>query len=185
MTVEKPKREVVSSEMRASLLTNRHGLLTSGQWREMVFEPLIVLLLLLVPTIMVLRSTLLAFVVGAFWMVGLAGVIGVAAMIFLRARRYARLPLYYAVMTADTTSQPAWKFWGRGNQFLTANEDSVRFSRRLAPPMPVQDGAPYMLYYLREGDRYTLLSLAPVEHPNADSWKPSSSFEDRFQRRTR
>ncbi len=181
--MEKPKREVVSPEMRTRLLANRQGALTSAQWRELVFEPLITLLLLLVPAIIVLRSTLLAFVVGAFWLVGLAGVAAVALMIFFRARRYARIPLYHAVMTSDAETRFLWKFRG-GNRFVTANEEVVRFTRRLAPAMPVQAGAPYLLYYLREGNTYTLLSLAPADHPNADAWKPSRSFEDRFRRRT-
>lgn len=181
--MEKPKREVVTSEMRLRLLENRHGKLTIGQWRELIFEPLIPILLLLVPIIIGMRSMMLTFIIGQLWLVGIGGLAAITAMLFFRARHYERIPLHYAELTADVTGRPVWKLWG-SDQFITANDDVIRFRKRLAPNMPLTDGAPYMVYYLQEGKTCTLLSIAPVDHPNADSWKPSKSFEDRFKRRT-
>ena len=54
-------RERVSSQMRSRLLTNRHGKLTSAQWKDMVTEPLGVMLLLLAPANIILGPRLLRF----------------------------------------------------------------------------------------------------------------------------
>lgn len=183
-TKEKPKRDAVSSDMRARLLSNKNGKLTSDQWKEMVTEPIVTLLLLLVPGIMLLRSTLLAFVVGGLWMVGVAAVVGFAIMLFMRGRRYARLPVHFEVLYGGGEFRPFWMFW-RGSVMYTDADKLVRFSRSLAPYFPVQNEQAYLVYYLKDGDRNVLLSAAPADHPDAVHWRPTGAFDERQNRRGR
>ena len=182
--METKNKDSVSSDMRARLLTNREGRLTGDQWKEAVTEPVVTLLLLLVPGIMLLRSTLLAFVVGGLWMVGLAAVIGFAVMLLLRARRYARLPIYFGTFTGGEAFRPAWMFW-RPLVLYGDSKTPMRFASSLSPYFPVQAGRSYLVYYLKDANRNILLSAAPADHPDAIHWRPTETFEERFARRAR
>lgn len=173
----------VSSTMREWLLVNRMGKLHSAQWRELVTEPLVPLLLLMVPGIMLLRSFLLTLFVGGLWMVGLGLLLGLGIMLFLRARRYARLPIYVATLRAAKPAPPVWMFW-KTWEFADETGNRLDFYKSLSPDnQTVEVGKTYLVYYLREADRNILLSLAAVDHPDSSRWQPTSQFNDRLKRR--
>lgn len=178
----KDKRDFIRPEMRAALLTNRQGKLTSAQWREVVSEPLVPILLLMLPGILILRSALVTLLVGGLWIIGAAAVVGIGLMLALRARRYARVALEFAVLRAADPQRPSWMWW-RPQVFLDSNGEPLRFHRSLAPPTGIQPGREYLVYYFTEASGKTLLSLGAVDHPDADHWRPSSHFEGRRQRR--
>jgi hypothetical protein len=180
--MKKINRDAVSSEMRERLLANRHGKLTSGQWWDVVTEPLVVLLLLLAPAIIVLRYLLISFFFGGLWMIGTAALLGFVVMLLLRARRYARMPVHFALLQSGNAFRPAWMFWKGWELYDEANK-LVRFPRSLSPSMQLQPGRPYMVYYLDDRSSLVLLSIAPADHPDADLWKPSAVYEERLARR--
>lgn len=178
----KDKREFIRPEMRAALLTNRQGKLTSAQWREVVSEPVVTVLLLLVPAILILRSALVTLFVGGLWIIGAAVVVGIGLMLALRARRYARVALEFAVLRAADERRPFWMWW-RPYVFVDSNGEVLRFQRSLAPSEGIQRGKEYLVYYFTESSGKTLLSLGAADHPDADHWRPSGHFENRRQRR--
>jgi hypothetical protein len=180
--MDKLKQDSVSTEMRARLLANRHGKLTSGQWWDIVTEPLVVLLLLVVPGVVVLRSVLISMLIGGFWVIGTAALVGVGIMVVIRARRYARMAVQFTILCGGKKARPAWMFW-RGWLLYDKDDKPVRFAKSLAPSTRLEPGQAYMLYYLNDKDSLILLSIAPADHPNAESWKPSSVYEDRLVRR--
>lgn len=182
MSEAKDKRDFIRPEMRAALLTNRQGKLTSAQWREVVSEPLVTLLLLMVPGILILRSALVTLFVGGLWIIGAAALVGIGLMLALRARRYARVALDFAVLRAADERRPVWMWW-RPHVFMHSNGEALRFRRSLAPSAGIQPGREYLVYYFTEASGKTLLSLGAVDHPDADHWRPSSYFEGRRQRR--
>lgn len=173
----------VNEYMRARLLTNRHGKLTSDQWKDMVTEPLATLGLLLLPAVVILGPRLGAFIWGGFVLVSLGALIVLGAMLALRARRYARAPVHFAVLRAGN-SPPFWAFW-RPLVFHTETGAEQRFGKRLAPYTRLQRNREYLVYFLREDAADVLLSLAPVDHPDAALWQPSAYFQDRFAQRRR
>lgn len=180
--MDKPKRESISTEMRARLLANRHGKLTTGQWWDIVTEPLVVVLLLLIPGIIVLRYTLISMLIGGFWIIGAATLVGLGLMLLTRARRYARMPVQFTTLYAGEKVGPAWMFWKR---WLLYDETDrpIRFAKSLAPSTRLEPGQSYFVYYLNDKGNRVLLSIAPAEHPDAQSWKPSVVFEERLARR--
>lgn len=167
--------------MRARLLSNRDGRLTPGQWRDMVTEPLVMLLLLLVPGIMIVGPRLF---IGAGWLIGLGGLAALAVVLLLRAQRYARLPVHYAVLSAADEFRPFWMFW-KAQTFYTEAQKPLRFHKSLAPYLPLRGGERYLVYYLKDAGTNVLLSLAPADHVEASQWQPSPLFEARFKRRSR
>ena len=90
-----PEPDSVPPEMRGRLLSNREGKLTGEQWKDMVSEPLVIVLLLAAPAIMVLGPRLL---------LGFRGFLFIAAVVLLvvmvptlwRAFRYWRAPVHFA-----------------------------------------------------------------------------------------
>lgn len=170
--------ENVSEEMRRLLAMNREGKLTSDQWLAAVFEPLTPLLLLLTPFIVVLA--LQAGRVGV--MLGLG--VGLIATVWLslsRMIRYARAPLHYSVMSAAGDFLPQRLF---GPPHLVEDDGTAfRFKRRYTPKFTLNNGARYGVYWLHDGNAPVLLSLAPVVHANAASWRPAPAFEVRRQKR--
>jgi hypothetical protein len=181
--MEKVKRDSVTSEMRERLLANRHGKLTSSQWWDMITEPLVILLLLLAPGMIILRSALVAMFIGGFWMIGTGALIGLGILLLIRARRYARMPVRFKTLYAGNESRPMWMFWKAWTLYDEAGK-KVRFPKSLAPSIPLHAGEAYLVYYLDDGGSLVLLSIAPAEHPDAGVWKPSPVFEERLARRT-
>lgn len=174
----------VSGTLRDWLLVNRTGKLHSAQWRDLVTEPLVKMLLFMVPAIILLRSFLFTLLVGAWWMIGLALVVGLAGMLFLRAQRYARMPVQVATLEATTRPPPDWMFW-RSWEFIDEAGQKHRFYKSLPhEDLGVEVGKTYLVYYLQEADRTVLLSLVSSDHPDIGKWRPTSHFSDRLKRRT-
>lgn len=174
---------IVSPTLRAWLLVNRTGKLHAAQWRELVTEPLVPLLLLMVPGIILLRSFLLTLFVGGLWMIGAGVLLGLGMMLFLRARRYARLPVQVATLRPTKHAPPVWMFW-KAWEFTDESGKNLSFYKSLSPDNPtVEVGKAYLVYYLREAERNILLSLVAADHPDVDKWQPTTQFSDRLKRR--
>jgi hypothetical protein len=176
------KPDSVSNEMRSRLLANRHGKLTTGQWWDVVTEPLVILLLLIAPGVIILRSALISLFIGGFWIIGTATLVGLGFMLLMRARRYARMAVQCRTLQTGNKVRPAWMFW-RAWVFYDESNQPVRFTKSLAPTMALEPNQAYMVYYLKDKDNLVLLSLAPANHPNVASWQPSSVFSERLARR--
>jgi hypothetical protein len=168
--------------MRSRLMTNRHGKLTSDQWKDMVTEPLIVLLLLLVPLILFLGPRLLMLTARGIIFVWVIALIVVFVPMLFRARRYARAAVYFDRLYAGDHPGPAFLFW-RPTVLYTEDGTEIRFKRRLAPVSQLRPNRAYLVYYLRDASEYVLLSMAPADHPDSHQWQPSSAFHERFARR--
>ena len=176
------KEWTISQAMRARLTINRDGRLTSEQWKDLVTEPLVILLLVLAPLILILGPRLVALALRG-WVMALAVVLLVVVVpIVARAWRYARLPVHFATLYAGDYPG-AVGFFRRKLELYTADGEAVRFNKQLAPPTSLRPNRAYLVYYLRENDRPILLSFVPADHPDADQWKPSASFHTRFAER--
>lgn len=174
----------VSAQMRSRLLTNRHGKLTTDQWKDIVTEPLITLLLLLTPAIVILGPSLFLLTLRIFFVLLVVVAIIVMIPMVFRARRYARAPIYFERLYAGDHPTRRLFFW-RPQVLYTEEGEALRFTKRLAPFLPLRPNHAYVTYYLREADQHVLLSLAPADHPEAEKWQPSTTFYDRQARRTR
>lgn len=169
---------IVNDEMRRLLALNREGKLTSDQWLAAAFEPLTPLLLLLTPTIVLLAAragragVLLGLVLGfggIFW------------LSLSRLIRYARTPLHYSVMTSPADFRPA-RLSGPPT-LVVEDGDSFAFKRRYAAKFALSKGTSYGVYWMHDGNAPVLLSIWPLDHPNAASWRPSPAFDSRHARR--
>lgn len=160
------------------LAANRNGKLDGDQWRELVLEPLMPLLFLLLPAVLFFGPRLALF----SWRVGLVLIVGVVGWLLYRAWRYARLPVYEAVLYLSEEVVGTWKVW-KPPVMQTKKGGQISFGRRVAPRMGLKRDVAYRVYYLRDGMRNVLLSVAPVEHPQAVLWQPGSQFEERFRQR--
>ncbi len=181
--MDKPKREVVSKEMRSRLLTNRHGKLTTDQWKDMVTEPIIKLLLLMVPAVLFFGPLAISMTVRVLWVVGVVIVILMIIPLIFRARRYARAPIHFATLYAGGNPLTPWLFWQADVLYTEAGE-SIRFGKRLAPFTVLRPNEAYSVYYLKEAKVNVLLSLAPAAHQDSDLWQPSESFHARQAQRS-
>lgn len=181
--MNKPKRDVVSREMRNRLMTNRHGKLTTDQWKDMVTEPIIKLLLLMLPALLLFGPWGIALTARILWIVGLAFLIVMVIPLIFRARRYARAPVHFGILYAGSNPLTPWFFW-RADVLYTQSGQPVRFGKRLAPFTILRPNEPYIVYYLREHNENVLLSLAPADHEDADLWQPSESFHARQAQRS-
>jgi hypothetical protein len=176
-------RDELSQEMRSRLLTNRHGKLTGDQWKDMVTEPLVVLLLLLAPAIIILGPRIGALIARGWLALLVGGLLVLVIPILFRARRYARAPIYFERLYAGDNPASNWLFW-RPQVLSTESGEERRFKRRLAPALRLRPNHAYLVYYLRDAGQYVLLSMAPADHPESERWQPSTAFYERFGRRT-
>lgn len=175
-------RDELSQEMRSRLLTNRHGKLTGDQWKDMVTEPLVVLLLLMIPVILLAGPRISALVTRG-WLVLLGALVMLVVIpVLLRARRYALAPVYFEQLYAGERPGSIFFFW-RPQVLYTADGREMRFRRRLAPMLYLRPNRAYLVYYLRDAGQNVLLSIAPADHPDAERWQPSAAFHERFARR--
>ncbi len=176
----KPSRDVVSTAMRQRLMSNRDGRLYRGQWTSIITEPIIVLLMLAAPVIAVLGPRLKYLFALNLWLLLLLilAVIGVPA--FRRARSYMAAPMKFALLRSPEKLRSPLMFW-KEDEFLTDDARPVRFKHRLAPSMTLVPGQPYLVYYLEEGGKNVLLSLAPADHSQARFWYPTPAFKRRHR----
>jgi len=159
--------------MRARLLANRRGKLHNDQWREVVVEPLVTVLVLMVPTIILLRSFLLTLFVGGLWMVGVGGLLVGGILLFFRARRYRRIRVHFGVFRAPDTLPPTWRFW-KPVILMTPNGTILSFKHSLTSDKRFKANQEYLVYYLKSDDSkvFTLLSFAPTDHLDTSTWQP-------------
>ena len=170
--------EKILPEMRERLLTNSTGKLTVSQWTDIVTQPIVSLLILLVPLTFIIPRLIWGFGV---WMIGFLLLI-LIGVILMRAFRYARLPVQFEKMQAEADSAPFWMIW-RGSVLADDAGKQMRFNSRLAPPPRLKRQTTYDVFYLRDNDRLILLSIAPANHPDAKRWQPTKAFETRLKRR--
>jgi hypothetical protein len=173
----------VSREMRARLSTNRHGKLTTDQWKDLVMEPLSVLLLLLAPVILILGPRLVVLFTRGFIIMALLMVVVVVLPLLFRAWRYARAPVHFGTLYAGAAPRPRFLFW-QAVVLHTTDGHPLRFKKRLTAVPRLSPNHAYLAYYLEDAGQYVLLSLAPANHPDAEQWQPSAAFHNRFDRRS-
>jgi hypothetical protein len=182
--MEKQKTDVITDEMRARLLTNCNGKLTVQQYKDAITAPLSTILVLLAPLILILGTQLALLTARGLWMILLVGVIGLLVPLIARARRYARAPVHFAILNADEHPTSFWTFW-KPQVMVTQSGEIMEFRSRLAPYLRQRPNHDYLVYYLEEAGSNVLLSLAPLDHPDADRWQPTTVFATRFKQRTR
>jgi len=51
------------------------------------------------------------------------------------------------------------------------------FKHSLAPDKRFQANQEYLVYYLKSVDGNTLLSFAPTDHLESDTWRPSKDYK--------
>jgi hypothetical protein len=169
----------VSPQMRERLLANRRGKLHNEQWREVVTEPLITILLLMVPVIILLRSFLLTLFVGGLWMVGVGALLAVGIMLFMRARRYARVPVYFGVFHTPNKLPSKFMLW-KPIILVLSDGTLLQFRYSLASDKHFKVNQEYLVYYLKSAEGYTLLSFAPTDHLESHNWRPAKDFKTSF-----
>lgn len=177
--MEKPKRDLVTPEMRARLMANRNGKLAVEQWIAVSTDPLITLFVLLMPVFIVLAPRLLPLLLRGGWIVLLGLLI---APVVLRARHYARVPVRYAVLSAAVDRHGAWAFW-KPYSFYTDGGEQLVFRRLLAPAPMLERDRRYLVYYLNDQNRLVLLSISPEDHKDAELWHPTKTFHWRLEQR--
>jgi hypothetical protein len=179
--MEKAKRDWVRKEMIARLRQNREGRLTPSQWLSITGEPLTTVLLLLAPALLILGLRL-PFLAARLWLIIPIIILILGAMLLFRARRYARAPLYAHHLRA--AQQP---FIRRlfGQTALLHNKDGIeyRFSRWLAPQIPLHPDREYLIYSLEDGNQRVICSAIPTDDPEAAQFHPSPEFQRRLERR--
>ncbi len=161
----------VSPKMRQFLLVNRVNRLHPDQLREIVLEPFISLLLLMVPAIILLRSLLFTLFVGGLWMVGAVGIAYGLFRLYQRWWQYRRVKIYYGIFHTGQRLPPRWQFW-RPFTLTSQSGNVMKFKRSLAPDQRLQINQDYIVYYTKEENTSTLLSFAPLDHPDITTWKP-------------
>lgn len=165
--------------MRKCLLANRQGKLHSDQRREVVMEPVVTVMLLMVPAIILLRRLLVTVFVGSFWMLGVGVLIFGGLMLFMRSRRYARIPVHYGVFRSPEKLPSRWLFW-KPIGLLASNGKWIFFKYSLAPDKRMQPDQEYLVYYLTSAQGNTLLSFAPSDHLDNLSWTPAKDFKKHY-----
>lgn len=165
----------VTPEMRDRLNTNRDGRLTTDQWKDMVTEPLVTLLVLSIPAAVLLVTPVGRLAIRNLWFFALLIVVIVFVPLILRARRYARAKVHFAKMYAGNYPRPWWAVW-RPDVLTNEVGETFRFKRRLAPLVPLRANHEYIVYYLQEPNQPVLLSIAPSDHPDAAQWQPSKFY---------
>ncbi|MBI1279717.1 MAG: hypothetical protein GC179_16435 [Anaerolineaceae bacterium] len=162
--------------MRQRLLANAKLKLHSDQRREAIMEPVVTMLMLMVPAIILLRSFLLSLFIGGLWMVGVGALLVGGVMLFLRARRYARIPVYFGIFRAPEKLPSPWLFW-KPVTLIAVDGQVTYFKHSLAPDKKFQANQEYLVYYLKSDGGYTLLSFAPTDHMDSDLWKPTKMIK--------
>jgi hypothetical protein len=180
---ESRKADTVTPKMRAHLLSNRDGKIARDQWLDLTGEPVVAVLLLVVPAAIIFGPRLAMFVMSLDWpLLVLLVLLGIVSPLVVRAFRYRRAPVHFAVLYGASNPTASLMFW-RAPQFQTKNGKAIRFYKRLTTLMVVRPGQAYLVYYVEEKRGKVLLSAAPANHPDAQAWYPSEAFEARRGRR--
>ncbi len=169
-------------EMAAKLAVNRTGRLTSGQRRLALLVGLGALIALLCPLSILLQVALVLLTgsvpiptlsgvvftgIGVLFVLMYVGLIGSNVVTFLpeafmrRPVRFARGPLRVRVPERERPELPFSYLIG-----------DYSFAPYVAPEgLPMRVGAPYIVYYAARSR--LLLSLAALDAPDGDDWKPA------------
>lgn len=181
------KRQELSRMIHEWLKSNRNGRLTSDQWLNLVMEPLLPMVLLAIPLVVFMlfspASRMFSFARYSRYAMPVF-LVAMFVMLLLRARRYAVLPIFYDVCYAGEGKSWVVSRFSRQLIVYAADGEPVTFNRFVAQPPHLESNMPYIMYYLDEPDRCTLLSFAPAEHPDAQNWQPTDDFRKRQLKRT-
>jgi len=176
----KHKRDATYTAMTERLRRNRDGRLTAEQWLSITVEPLITVLVLLTPILIVMILRLGAFTRLLPLLLVLVA-FGTLAMLLLRARRYARLPMQTGILYAS--EQPILRRLLTNTAVFYDGAGGVyRFSQWLAPRIPILPNQGYRVYYLKDSDRKVLCSVILEDDPEAAHFAPSHTFQHRVRR---
>ena len=170
-------RQTVSPDMQKRLAANRQGRLTADQLKELVMEPIVVILLLSVPVLFILGPRV-ALLGRGLWLTGLLIFVLIIVPALVRAFRYARLPVQCETLVAGGQTPPSWKVW-KPPVLHTQSGEVIRFDKKLAPHTLLARGKSYVVYYLKDGKTHILLSIVPADHPDIDRWQPSATVNAR------
>jgi hypothetical protein len=163
---------MVSKAMQARLRANREGRLHRQQYLDLIAQPLVIGLLLFVPAVFIIGARLTYLVVSRTWRLAMiAFIVYLALRMVIQAVRFTRAQIQFAILRGTPHITAPW----RPQPLETEGGDLLRFQTRLAPPLRIQADERYLVYYLKDGDRLVLLSLAPVNHPRAEQWYPAQS----------
>jgi hypothetical protein len=176
------KPNTITPDMQARLSANRDGKLTTQQWKEIITEPLVMILMWSVPAIIILRWKLLSWMAAGGGLAALILIAVLVGVVVFRASRYARAPVHVGVFRAGDQFRPFWMFW-KAEIYYDEAGAPVRFYQRLAPYKRPKSGERYLIYYLKDSKGGILLSIAPVGHPDAARWQPTPAFQTRFAQR--
>lgn len=156
--------------MRARLVANAQGKLTAEQRRDLVTEPLTPLLILLIPGVILGSNLLGRALLGRTLVLIVLGVLVIFAVpMVIRAWRYSNPDIQSAVLYTGANGVDRWLFW-RAEVLYTDKGDPMKFRRRVAPITILKPNSAYRVYYLDEPVGLVLLSIAPVDHPDAPTW---------------
>lgn len=180
--MQKPKRDNVAHEMRERLFANRNGRLLPAQWIDLVIEPLVTALILVMVALPVFGARFVALFRASWWILLPTIIVLIAVPAIMRAYRYARAPIQFAHLYGTERAGRRWAFW-RPLEFQSAGEEIVRFTKRLSPRPVLQQDREYLIYYLEDARGKVLLSCAPADHQDAELWQPSKQFGDRLSHR--
>jgi len=170
----KNKRGYVSRMMQIWLKANSRGKLAYDQWMELVTLPLVPMLLASIPAII-----LFAFSpVGTLRIIRLARFGGVVVFMVLvliigaliaRGMRLSRLPVVQETLYAGAESSLFSRFQ---NSFVmyTVYGDPITFDTMLRGRPDLLADEPYVVHYLQDEERRTLVSYGIAHHPNAEEW---------------
>jgi hypothetical protein len=165
MRVDDP---AVTPMMRACLELNRRGKLHPVQRRELIIDPLVRVLILSVPVILLLRSVLFSLLLGPGILLLLGGILLLLGWMGWLRRQANRQQIYVARWHLTRAMRLS-----KGVDFADQDGQTIRFRHNLAPRIPLRQGERYLVYYFKDGERRTLLSLAPLDHPDIDSFEPT------------
>ncbi|MEM6527766.1 MAG: hypothetical protein AAF653_05700 [Chloroflexota bacterium] len=171
----KNKRNTVSRMMQIWLKENGRGKLAYDQWMELVTLPLLPMLLASVPVIV-----LFAFSpVGGLQILRVARFGGVVVLLVLvliigalvvRGIRLSKLPVHQAKLYAGAESDLFSRF-SRTFVMYTRGGDPIEFNNMLRGKPDLIPDEPYVVHFLEDEERRTMVSYGIASHPNADEWR--------------
>jgi hypothetical protein len=176
-------KKTISKEMRALLEVNRRGKIAPAQHRDIVIAPLMTLLVWAIPLSVVFLPMVLRMTVRLHVILPIVVVLYGGTMIY-RAIHYSRAQVHVARLVSPSSVASFWTFV-RAVKLHDESGEVLQFGLWLAPRIRIRRKQAYLVYYLRDGDSFILLSIAPADHPNAQEWQPTDAVKKRMERQTK